>query len=179
MPIARALLLFLSCFVIGCSDFTSVPDDRSSFEIDANKPFVIEFGRGSGMHGLDIIRVDHSGQANLTRFERRATPDSTTLQLTDQQVKKVIAFANTSRLTSLAKSYMTNVEDGTQSVLWIEQGTSQKAIYFNNAFPKEITTFADQLDGILNEAGLPNATWTAAPIEEAKERHAALWKRVE
>jgi hypothetical protein len=52
----RITLLMLAAFLVGCDNTRTQsvqPDTRPAFVLDPSKPFVIEFGRGSGLHGLD------------------------------------------------------------------------------------------------------------------------------
>jgi hypothetical protein len=96
------------------------------------------------------------------------------------EVKKIVDLVNSSRLTSMGRSYSApGIADGTQWVLWIEQSGAGKSIYFNNAFPNEIRTLAVGLDGSLQRAGLGQASWRATPTQAARDRQAALWARIQ
>jgi hypothetical protein len=60
----RLTILILAAFLVGCdrdtsktSTQTEKPDTRPPFVLDPSKPFVIEFGRGSGLQGLDIVNA--------------------------------------------------------------------------------------------------------------------------
>ena len=75
----------------------------------------------------------------------------------------------------MGRTYTLPAADGTQWILWIRQSTAEKAIYFNNAFPHEITGFADRLDAMLQNAGLANASWTLITRQQGIAQQAALW----
>jgi hypothetical protein len=73
----RLTLLILAAFLVGCDRDTSKtsaqtekPDTRPPFVWDPSKPFIIEFGRGSGLQVLDIVKVDNTGEVKLSRMGR-------------------------------------------------------------------------------------------------------------
>ena len=183
----RQTLLIMAIALCGCSDggtskrSTAVqPDTRPAFVLDASKPFTIEFGRGSGLYGLDVTKVSETGAVELHRIAGGQNVERATLRLSDAQVRELVDLVNSRRLTSLGRSYMDpGVADGTQWVLWIEQAPSEKSIYFNNAFPEEITGFADHLDRLLQAAAVGNAAWTPVPRQQGIDQQAALWDRIQ
>jgi hypothetical protein len=156
------------------------PDTRPAFVLDGSKPFVIELGRGSGWHGLDVVKIDETGAVRLARVEGRQNPESASLQLSNADVATLVGLINTNRLTSMGRVYSDpRVADGTQWVLWVEQSPSQKSIYFNNSFPSQINAFAGGLDALLQKAGLSAAKWSVMPAQQAQDQQKALWARVE
>lgn len=132
-------------------------DTRPSVQIDPKKPCRIEFGRGSGWHGLDTITISEDGTVVL--HVQRATWYKATMQLTGESLAKVWQAVEDNHLLKLHKAYHGDVADGTQWVLWIKQGQEEKATYFNNHFPKEVVNFASSLDAILAEGGAENLNW--------------------
>src|SRR5262245_55092291 len=50
-----------------------VSDEKPAFRIDPDKPYRIEFGRGSGWHGLETVQFAEDGRVVLHRmtFELR------------------------------------------------------------------------------------------------------------
>lgn len=160
-------------------DRTAVtPSTQPAFVLDPGKPFVFELGRGSGWHGLDIVEVRETGVVRLQRGENRPQAQSTSLNLSPAQVAELVTLINRKGLTDLGAVYDGHTNDGTQWVLWIRQGSSEKSVYFNNAFPSAITTVADQLDSLLQSAGLPQAKWSAVPGTAGRDYQMALWNRV-
>jgi hypothetical protein len=156
------------------------PDTRPSFVLVASQPFVIEFGRGSGMNGLDVVRVDETGAVRLDRIAAGQNIVSASLTLPAADTAKLVGVVNDERITSMGSAYHDpRVHDGSQWVLWVRQGTSEKSIYFNNSFPDEITAFAATMDAMLESAGVGAATWTPVAKQEGADRQAALWARIE
>jgi hypothetical protein len=186
----RQTLLILAIVLCGCSKRGTTaavgrptvvePDTRPAFALDVSKPFVIELGRGSGLSGLNVVKVSETGVVELHRIAGGANLETTSLRLSDARVKELANLVNSRRLTGMGRSYSDpRVADGTQWVLWIQQLPSEKSIYFNNAFPGEITGFADRLDALLQEASMANASWTPVPEKQGRDEQAALWARIE
>ncbi|HEY7118419.1 MAG TPA: hypothetical protein VH475_17655, partial [Tepidisphaeraceae bacterium] len=158
----KALLIF-AVLLVGCDGDTSTttggsrgrsptqavePDTRPAFVLNPSKPFVIEFGRGSGRGGLDIVKVDQTGSVQLSRIAEGQRVESTSLRLSRAEVTALVGLVNTNQLTGMGRTYSApGVADGTQWVLWIEQSPYQKSVYCNNSFPGPITVYASGLDG--------------------------------
>lgn len=185
----RTLLIVALVICCGCSKrgassggggSTHVePDSRPAFALNASKPFVIELGRGSGLFGLDVVKVTETGEVQLHRIAGGANVETASLRLSDVRIRELADAVNSLRLTDMGRSYSTEIQDGTQWVLWIQQSPAEKSVYFNNAFPKEITAFAGRLDAMLQEAGLNGAAWTPVPEKEGRAEQDALWARIE
>ena len=191
----RSTLLILAVLLVGCDGNTSTtktagggnagnkkvePDTRPAFVLDPSKPFVIEFGRGSGWHGLDIVKIDQTGTVQLSRVEGRPSAESASLKLSSADVATLVGLVNSNQLTSMGRTYSDpRIADGTQWVLWLEQSPSLKAIYFNNSFPSQINAFAGGLDALLQKVGLSAAKWSALPAQQADAQQKTLWARIE
>src|SRR5262249_50895911 len=155
-----SLVIVVAFAVVGCSGRIE-KDDRQAFAIDHTQPFWLEFGRGSGWHGLDTIKIDQTGRVILHRMKSERQENVNvlswevgTLQLSPEGLAEVLKAVESNNLMSLHKAYHEDIADGTQWVLWIRQGGWEKSVYFNNSFPRAITAFAEQLDAILGRAGL-------------------------
>lgn len=176
----RRMLMAVAVFAtVGCSG-------RPALRIDPTQPFRIEFGRGSGWHGLDTIKIDQGGSVVLHRAKREQRDganhqswETTTIQLQPDAVADVVKAVDANNVLGLNKAYHANIHDGTQWVLWIKQGNREKSVYFNNSFPREITEFAKQLDGILANAGLERAVWKPVPTGEARPHEREIWDSIE
>lgn len=182
----------MRCFVVlaivlatvGCSDGAQ-PGDGPEVGIDRTQPFRLEFGRGSGWHGLDTVKVDQTGRVVLHRMASDGLVEavrweSATIQLTPEMLAEVLRAVESNALMGLRPAYHDpNVADGTQWVLWIRQGERDKSVYFNNSLPEPIIRFAVQLDAILSQAGRATAAWQPVPEDEARQHEKALWESVE
>jgi hypothetical protein len=162
-----------------------VKDDRTPLRIDLGWPWRIEFGRGSGWHGLDTIKLDHDGRAVFHWLQRERKGGATflswetsTTRLPRDVVAKVLEAVEVNRLLELDKSYYANVHDGTQWVLWVRQGEREKVVYFDNHFPDSIVRFAEQLDAIVSGSVGPSLRWRAVPYAQARDHEQELWDSI-
>jgi hypothetical protein len=78
------VIVFALAAAAGCSRVER--DDRPAFTIDRTQPFWLEFGRGSGWHGLDTIKIDQTGRVvlhrkKITRQEKVNVWEVATVQL--------------------------------------------------------------------------------------------------
>src|SRR5262249_4627584 len=93
-------------------------------------------------------------------------------------IAQVLHATEKNRLLRLRKEYHAEVHDGTQWLLWIQQGGSEKSVYFNNSFPREIVRFAEVIDKVLEENGLENARWVRVTTVEAQAVNRELWDSI-
>ncbi len=162
-----------------------VKDDRAPFRLDSGEPWRIEFGRGSGWHGLDTIQLDQSGRAVFHRLKYERAGDVTVLSwetatapFPPDAVAKVLDAVRTARLVELDKAYHADVCDGTQWVLWARQGDREKVVYFDNHFPEPIVRFAEQLDAIVSGSIGPGLKWRAVPSAWSRDHERELWESI-
>lgn len=179
------LIAFALTAVGGGVYFLAVRHDSPAFTIDHTQPFWLEFGRGSGWHGLNTVKVDQTGRVVLHRMKSDRQQDVTvlswevaTLQLSPEELAEVLKAVESNGLMGLRKEYQKDIHDGTQWVLWIKQGEREKSVYFNNNFPGSITAFAEQLDAILARAGLDKVTWQPVPERASRQHERELWDSI-
>jgi hypothetical protein len=180
----RSFMIAVALATVGCSGRIE-KDDRPAFTIDRTQPFLLEFGRGSGLHGLNTIKLDQTGLVILHQIKIEHDQNVSviswevaTLQLQPEAVGEVLKLIESNRLMRLHKAYHEDIADGTQWVLWIKQGEREKSVYFNNSFPSAITRFAEQLDAILVRAGLNKASWQPVPERESRQHEKELWDSI-
>jgi hypothetical protein len=179
----------MSCFaIVGCSGGRVIEDTNPPFHLDPDQPFRLDFGRGSGWHGLDTIKIDETGGVVLHRMKDELRKDekgdiivlsweTTTLRLQPDALAEVRKAVESNALTKLHKKYYVDrVADGSQWVLWLRQGGREKSSFFSNYFPPAIKRFAKELDRILEAAGLGNAEWHPIPPEESGVHDKDLWQ---
>jgi hypothetical protein len=170
-PLTRAALLVLVLLLLWR---LAVDHDRP----DLSGPFFLEFGRGSGWHGLNTVKVRPDGAILLHRRSGTASWEVTTLKLSDRSLARVRDAIQQNGLLDLQKEYDANITDGTQWVLLITQGEKAKAVYFNNNFPDAIVRFAADLDNILADNGLEQAVWRDAGGSFDREHERSLWDSI-
>jgi hypothetical protein len=182
----RWLLIAFALAVVGGGVYPlAVLNDRPAFTIDHTQPFWLEFGRGSGWHGLDTVKIDQTGRAVLHRMKSERKEDVTvlsweaaTVQLSPEALAEVLKAVESNGLMGLRKAYHEDIHDGTQWVLWLRQGEREKSVYFNNSFPRAITTFAEQLDAILARAGYSTVKWQQVPESKSRQHERELWDSI-
>jgi hypothetical protein len=159
---------------------TVVADTRPSWLFDPSRPFVVELGRGSGWHGLDVVLLDSSGTVSMTRQRISANGmvwHCASATLGPAQVNRIAVSVVDLQPHTMGRSYSSDLQDGCQWVLRIEQGGREKSIYFNNSFPSPVNVFAAAIDAEIN--GLPTPpTWTPLSEGEARQRESRLWRSI-
>jgi len=138
----------------------------------------MEFGRGSGWHGLDTVKIFRDGTVTLHRQVRNPYWETTTFKLADEAMTEVLSAVDANRLSALLKEYDGSVADGTQWVLWFEQDGVEKTVYCDNRFPDEIVRFAKDLDGILAKNGLEDVKWQRVNVDDARKHERKLWDSI-
>jgi hypothetical protein len=182
----RWLPIALVIFVIaGSVYFFGTWNDRPSFAIDHAQQFWLEFGRGSGWHGLDTVKLDQTGRVVLHRMKSERKGDvidqsweTASLQISPEDLAEVLKAVESNELLGLRKEYHENISDGTQWVLWIKQGEQEKSVYFSNNFPRRIRAFAEELDTILTLAGSNKVAWQPVPDRESRQHERELWDSI-
>ncbi len=156
------------------------PAKAPPFKIDPAKDFHIELGRGGGMDGLETVALERNGQVVLHRLKDilKGRWQKAAVTLDKAAIDRVLAAIDNNKIMEMAAAYHADdkIADGTQWILWIRQGESSKAIYFNNHFPEAIKSFAKALDAEIKRDAIPEAKWEddAKPREHEK----ALWESI-
>src|SRR3984957_17019307 len=130
----RWLLIAVALAVVaGGVYLLAVRNDSPAFTIDRSQPFWLEFGRGSGWHGLDTVKLDQTGRVVLHRMKSERKEDvnvlsseAANLELSPEALAEVLKAIASNGLMGLHKEYHENIYDGTQWVLWIKQGEREK-----------------------------------------------------
>ena len=119
---------------------------KRPFDLNREKDFSIQLGRGSGWHGIELIKINNKGTVHLHRLNG----EHAEFDLTVEELDAIVDSINTEKLTELDRKYINeNVNDGTQWLLWIRQNGKHTRTYFSNQFPKQILNFAKTVDAQL------------------------------
>jgi hypothetical protein len=155
--------------------------DANTPHPNPNTPWRVAFGRGSGWHGLNTVKVTSDGTVILHRYspDRSDTHWKTaTLNLSPTAVAEVLASVEENRLLGLQKEYRDeHISDGTQWVFLFQQGEYQKSVFFDNEFPRAIRRFAKDVDRILAANGSEQVVWQPAGSSRQHERE--LWDSIQ
>lgn len=156
-----------------------VSDSKTGWEIQPEQPFHLEFGRGSGREGLDLVTVNGTGQTTMFRINYGLSRwETAQMRLSTNTLNQIVKAINRLKITGMAKAYHAKVYDGTQWVFWLKQGKQEKAIYFNNHFPGEIQEFANILTHSLESENVKKVTWSAIPKNKWREHETGIWQSI-
>jgi len=177
--------------ILGDPQVTSFPlssftkDNLPRFNFDETKPFRLEFGRGSGWHGLNTIAISESGHVVLHRLKEEEKAGSfllfwetTTFPLESESIEEIASLIRDSEVAQMHRKYYAEVADGTQWILWLQQGSQSKSIYFNNHFPEQIQRFAIRLDMILDISKMDKLVWSRVPKEQSRRHEKEIWNSI-
>jgi hypothetical protein len=155
--------------------------------LDRGAPFRLEFGRGSGLYGFDTIDLHDDGTVTFHRLSReddgRLAPEdfveTATIHLPVEALTEVLDTVEDTGVLGLYEKYHEpGVADGTQWVLWVQQGQKETSVYCDNYFPKPIVRFAVALDRVLARNGVEQAKWRRVNDEEARNYDRELWESI-
>ena len=157
-------------------------DERPPMKLEGDKPFRLEFGRGSGLMGLETITIERD-RVVLCRRNFKQIDEVTwrhwevsTNGVGPNFTRKVAELIDNFKILDLHREYHANVFDGTQWVIWISQGKTEKAVYFNNHFPDRVQKFAVALDQELRAVLPKEIQWIPVPKEQSREHEKAIWR---
>jgi hypothetical protein len=145
--------------------------------LEPDQPWLIEFGRGSGWHGLDTVKVLQDGTVILHRGYDNSW-ETARLHLPKSALAQLLGAVQKNRLVELDREYDGAVADGTQWVLRVKMDDQQKAVYFNNSFPESIVQFAATFDEVLAANGLEKVAWRRVAYFKARAHEQNLWDSI-
>src|SRR5262245_23824232 len=178
----RLLGMLTTAALIGCQGCSDPASHLA--RIDPSQPFEIEFGRGSGLHGLETVGITSDGSTTMVRkkWERHEGGsdyfwESTTFKLADESITKVLTALADTGVMRLDHAYHGSVEDGTQWVFWVRQGEKEHSVYCDNRFPISIKQFAKTLDEIL-ASSVAQAKWERVAKADERKHEKRLWDSI-
>jgi hypothetical protein len=138
----------------------------------------VDLGRGSGMDGLATVAITSDGQVTRHRLKdiQKGHWQKATATFDRATINRLLVAIESNKLMEMAAQYHADVQDGTQWILWIRQGQSSKAIYFNNHFPEGVRKFAKALDEEIKRVAIPESKWEIDPHPRSQEK--ALWESI-
>lgn len=139
-------------------------DPAKAITFDPEAPFTLDLGRGTRTHGLDTVSVAENGQVTFVRAARSGHWETSTMQLTPEQLRDIAALMKRDGVLRLAKGYRKPNPGSTQWILMIRQGDAEKISTFEDEFPAVIRKFAADLDQYLERAGARKIAWQPSTI---------------
>ncbi len=163
--------------IVGCDKSGS----SGMFHLDASKSFVVVLGKGSAMRGLETINIDENGSVQIHRLKdsRTNTWEHATMSLSPDLKHSLTNAIADNKLVALNEKYQDrNIKDGSQWILSIRQGITRKTVYFDNQFPSQIVRFAEELDRIIETAGINKAHWEQVDTIQSRNHETELWNAI-
>ncbi len=114
--------------------------------IPADEKFDLQFGRGSGWHGLDLLRITSDGRAEYEYQADHGEWRRKTFVVPEHQLTKLRQEITELNPWGMDRAYHRNVADGTQWCFLVRIDGKSKSVYFDNNFPNAIRRFADVID---------------------------------
>lgn len=156
------------------------PCSQPEFSIDPNIPWIIMFGRGSGMTGLNTVSINERGLVTIywrgdNKINESEIWNTGTTTFTTDDVKVILHSVKDLRIMGLKSIYSAGVHDGSQWLLSIQQGERQKVVYFDNHFPKSIIAFGKVIDDLLIRHKIQDISWTKVPQSQLRNHQKPLW----
>lgn len=148
--------------------------------IQPDQKFEIQFGRGSGWHGLDLLRITSDGEA---WFEYQTETDNGVwhrkrFHVGDQRLADLRDAINALNPWGMAAAYHGNVHDGTQWVLLVRVDGKSKSVYFDNNFPGRITQFAGFIDRAILEPLAEPIAPEVVPARHHRKHEKDIWASI-
>jgi hypothetical protein len=102
-----------------------------------------QFGRGSGWHGLDLLRITSDGRSEFEFQTDVGAWQRKTFVVPNEQIDALRQKINALGILDLDKTYHGNVQDGTQWCLLIKTEGKARSFYFDILAP-----FAEPVAGV-------------------------------
>ncbi len=141
--------------------------------------FVFTMGVGSGMYGLDVLRVDASGNASYVFSIDHDNWWQREFRIPPAEVAKLRRLLVEVDYRSMARAYHADVCDGTQWCIRVDVKGATKQVYCNNYFPEAAERLADMVSKELLPAH-DEELRAARRIRQSTARNIAapLWRQV-
>lgn len=150
-------------------------------EPDALRPdenFELQFGRGSGWHGLDVLRITSDRRAVYEYRTELGIWERKRFAVDAKGLADLRGAIDTLNPWDMERAYHADVCDGTQWAFFVCVDGTSKSIYFNNHFPGAIKQFADFVDrAILQPFADPLKAQTVADRHHRKHEK-ELWESI-
>ena len=140
--------------------------------------FEFQFGRGSGWHGLDLLRITSNGQAEYEFQTTAGEWRRKTFLVPEKQIVDLREAINDLGILDLRKSYHGDVADGTQWCLLIKEEGKARSFYFDNSFPAPIQKLADFVDRTILEPFADPIEGKLVPARHHREHEKEIWASV-
>ena len=171
-----ALVLVTLALVLGCALVYNWDLIRPApWPVVYDSTFEFQLGQGSGLDGLDLIKIAPNGSAVYQYHSPSMDWSRKTFQLTSAEMQSLVDKLNELKIVALNDHYTGNIHDGTQWCLFVKSQGHLKRIYCNNRFSGRVEKLADFVHKkIINRAG-SKASAVSVPPDHYREFEAEIW----
>jgi hypothetical protein len=182
LSVFRSLKLDLAVFVVvaiaAVALFAASYDWRGPDTSQPDPNLELQFGRGSGLSGLDLLRVVSDGTASFEFQTEEGDWRRKRFHLDANAMADLRAEIDKLRIMELAPKYQADLCDGTQWCLLLRIDGKTKFVYFNNSFPDEIRKLSDYVDNvILGQFAEPVPSRAVLPWQH-RQHEETLWASI-
>lgn len=170
-----AIVGVLAC-ATGLYVYAFVYDGRTS--IPPEKKFEFQFGRGSGWHGLDLLRITSDGTSEYEFQESQGEWRHKAFVIPAKQVEDLREAINRFGILDLNRHYHGGVHDGTQWCLLIKVEGESRSFYFDNNFPGPIRKLAGFVDQSVLEPFAAPVQATIVPTRNHRKHEKEIWASI-
>jgi hypothetical protein len=176
----RAALCFLfvgvivgGVFIIFAMAGWRAPDMRP------DEKFEFQFGRGSGWHGLDVVRITSDGSASYEYQSESDVWRRKVFEIDADVLEALREKINSVNVMDMQRSYSNpSIADGTQWCLLVRIDGRTKSVYFNNKFPDEIRNLAAFVDETILEPFADPVDAVTVPSWHHRKHETPLWTSI-
>ncbi len=148
------------------------PED---FHLRLDDSFEFQLGLGSGLHGLNLVKIFADGTASYV-YETAGGWNRKSFSVPRRDVERLVEKVNALRVFGLAQVYSDpNIEDGAQWCLLIKTGGRKKRVYCNNYFPGELQELAEFVHRMVVQPAAAQARGMPISLEELRQNEKEVW----
>jgi hypothetical protein len=147
--------------------------------IPRDEKFDFQLGRGSGWHGLDLLRITSDGVA-VYEYQTKLGGgwERKTFLVDRARLDALSDTINNLRIKDLKRAYHGNVADGTQWCLLISIDGDTKSVYCDNNFPGPIRSLAKFVDETILEPLAGPVVAETVPERHYREHEKEIWASI-
>jgi hypothetical protein len=141
-----AAAVFVLGFVVALLVISLIRSEKPE-TLPLGQTFEFQFGQGSGLDGLKVVKILPNGEACYDYGHVNAWQKKT-FRVSQEAMQELADKINALGILNMGKVVSDpDVRDGVQWIVLIKAGGTARSIYFNNRFPaqvKELATFVHE-----------------------------------
>ncbi|MSU78602.1 MAG: hypothetical protein EXS16_10980 [Gemmataceae bacterium] len=151
-------------------------------QLDPMQPdevFELQFGRGSGWLGLDVLRIVSKSEASYEYRVDGGDWHRKKFKLNDAEMASLRNAITQMNVWAMERAYSRPERaDGTQWVLLVRENGKSRSVYFDNNFPEAIRNFAEFVDQKIIVPYADTLNPTVVPERHHLKHQKAIWESI-